>query len=92
MIKTNRRGFLTHTIPAGLGVTAGACALSGQPERIRPPNIVWIMQDDTEKNDITSRKPEIIVGIEKYLRSARTEPRAQLDPARPPGPPYSLGL
>ena len=44
--------------------------------------------DVGEKNDIAARHPDVIARIQDYLKTARTEPRPQIEPKRPKGGQY----
>jgi arylsulfatase A-like enzyme len=45
----------------------------------RPLELYNLSKDLGEKNNVAAQNPDIIAKIETYLRSARTEPRPQLD-------------
>ena len=44
-----------------------------------------LKNDVGESKDVASRNPEVVAKIERIMKAARTEPRAQVEPALPPG-------
>lgn len=50
-----------------------------------PLELYQLDDDPAEIHDVSMRHPEIVKMLEDYLKSARTEPREQADPARPEG-------
>ena len=50
-----------------------------------PIELYHLAADVAEKNDIAAQHPDVVAKIESYLKTARTEPRPQIEPKRPKG-------
>ena len=53
-----------------------------------PFELYNLEKDIGEKNNVTADHPDIIAKIEKYIATARTDPRPQIEPEKPVGRQY----